>query len=206
MEIILIRHGQTEGNKENRYIGSTDETLCQEGRMLLQKARRTGFYPAVKKVYASPMKRCLETAQLLFPEAWPTLLPGLRERDFGRYEGKNYADLKDDEPYQAWVRSSGSIPFPDGEDEEEVKKRTLAAFDEAVAELKRQADTLQDTEKPAAAFVVHGGTIMTILSERLTQNRNSYFKYMSNNGDYFRLEMDDKELLLLEHKRIKKAW
>lgn len=201
MEIILIRHGQTEGNRKNQYIGSTDETLCLEGKLLLQKAKRANFYPKAKKIFASPMKRCLETAQILFPEAWPTLVPGFKERDFGRYEGKNYADLKDDEPYQAWVRSSGSIPFPDGEDEEAVKKRTLEAFDEIITELRGKGE--QSEEGVAAAFVIHGGTIMTILSERLTKDRDSYFRYMSSNGDYFRLELTDTELVLIEQKRIK---
>lgn len=202
MEIILIRHGQTEGNRKNQYIGSTDETLCLEGKLRLQKAKRAGFYPPTKKVYASPMKRCLETAQILFPDVWPVLVPDLRERSFGRYEGKSYADLKDDEPYQAWVRSSGSIPFPDGEDEEEVKARTLRAFDAAVTELLSAKDLPQTGV--AAAFVVHGGTIMTILSERLTRDRDSYFKYMSSNGDYFRLTLTESELLLIEQKRIRK--
>lgn len=202
MEIILIRHGQTEGNRKNQYIGSTDETLCLEGKLLLQKAKRAGFYPPAKKVYASPMKRCLETAQILFPEAWPSLVPGFKEKSFGRYEGKSYADLKDDEPYQAWVRSSGKLDFPDGEDEEEVKLRTLAAFDEVTAELLKSPPAYG--EGVAAAFVIHGGTIMTILSERLTKDRDSYYRYMSSNGDYFRLNLTENDLLLIEQKRIKK--
>ena len=55
LKLILIRHGETQGNKLKRYIGKrTDEPLCPEaGNMLAQLA-----YPEVQAVYASPMIRC----------------------------------------------------------------------------------------------------------------------------------------------------
>ena len=59
LKLILIRHGETQGNKLKRYIGKrTDEPLCPEaGNMLAQLA-----YPEVQAVYASPMIRCTQTA------------------------------------------------------------------------------------------------------------------------------------------------
>ena len=63
MRWILIRHGKTRGNLEGRYIGCrSDENLCTEGIEELKQ----GTYPAAGKVYTSPMRRCLETAELLF--------------------------------------------------------------------------------------------------------------------------------------------
>ena len=62
LKLILIRHGETQGNKLKRYIGKrTDEPLCPEaGNMLAQLA-----YPEVQAVYASPMIRCTQTAGIL---------------------------------------------------------------------------------------------------------------------------------------------
>ena len=54
----LIRHGRTAGNLERRYIGSTDEPLCPEGRREVSGLRA----PEADRVFASPLKRCLETA------------------------------------------------------------------------------------------------------------------------------------------------
>ena len=53
MKIYLIRHGKTKGNLEERYIGRTDEPLCEAGRENLKKYQ----YPQVEMVFTSPMKR-----------------------------------------------------------------------------------------------------------------------------------------------------
>ena len=64
LKIWLIRHGMTEGNRHQRYIGVTDEPLCEEGRKLLRKFT----YPKPQAVFVSPLKRCLETAAILFDD------------------------------------------------------------------------------------------------------------------------------------------
>ncbi len=63
MRIYLIRHSMTKGNKEKRYIGMTDESLCLEGIQLLEE--RKGMYPEVTYVYVSPMKRNMKTAEMI---------------------------------------------------------------------------------------------------------------------------------------------
>ena len=67
MRVILIRHSKTAGNLKGRYIGTTDEPLCEEGIRLLEGKT----YPAAELVYVSPMKRCRETASLIYPDAYP---------------------------------------------------------------------------------------------------------------------------------------
>ena len=63
MELYFIRHGKTKGNIEKRYIGSTDENLCKEGKEELVFSK----YSFVEKIYSSPMKRCLQTAEIMCP-------------------------------------------------------------------------------------------------------------------------------------------
>ena len=66
VKILLIRHSMTAGNKLGRYIGArTDEPLCEEGIRLLENFS----YPPVQRVFVSPMRRCRETAEILFPGA-----------------------------------------------------------------------------------------------------------------------------------------
>ena len=66
LKILLIRHSMTAGNKLGRYIGArTDEPLCEEGIRLLENIS----YPPVQRVFVSPMRRCRETAEILFPGA-----------------------------------------------------------------------------------------------------------------------------------------
>ena len=84
--IVLLRHSITAGNLVGRYIGTTDESLCPEGIQLL----KTKKMPKAELVYTSPMKRCKETAALLWPGISQKIIESLRECDFGEFENKNY--------------------------------------------------------------------------------------------------------------------
>ena len=158
-EIILIRHGKTYGNTLGRYIGTTDEELCPEGREELAALRESGQYRSIRPdlVYVSPLRRCRQTAELLFPGVPQEICRDLRECDFGEFENKNYKELSGNPAYQAWVDSGGTLPFPGGESREAFQERCRAEFARVLKELGRQAGS-------GAAFVVHGGTIMSILS------------------------------------------
>ena len=61
MKLILIRHGKTKGNREKRYIGKTDEPL-EKNTVIVKK------YPKTDIVISSPMKRCIMTANLIYPD------------------------------------------------------------------------------------------------------------------------------------------
>ena len=101
MELILMRHGTTQGNLERRFIGTLDVPLLPQGEEL---ARRVGAtLPAVEHIYRSPLQRCRRTAELLWPGVEMTVVDELRESDFGPFEGKNHEELKDDPLYQAWL-------------------------------------------------------------------------------------------------------
>ena len=64
MRWILIRHGKTRGNLEGRYVGCrTDEPLSPEG---IEELKQRS-YPRAEWVYVSPMSRCIETAEILYP-------------------------------------------------------------------------------------------------------------------------------------------
>ena len=176
MSWILIRHGMTEGNLEKRYVGSrTDEPLCPEG--IAQLAQRQ--YPAVRRVYASPMRRCLETAALIYPDLSPEIVPDFRECDFGVFEYHNYAELNGREDYQAWIDSGGELPFPGGESRVEFAARVLAAF--------RSLPPCPENEN--CALVVHGGTVMAVM-EAIALPHGNYYDFQVKNGSGYILNPD----------------
>lgn len=68
IELVLIRHGATKANEERRYLGRTDEELSEKGKAALRLKKEQLMYPAVDILYGSPMKRCRQTAELLYPQ------------------------------------------------------------------------------------------------------------------------------------------
>lgn len=171
--LIFIRHGETAANKEQRYLGRTEEALSLEGREKLLQAYRQSHYPEAEMVFISPMRRCRETARLLYPLVPKKEIPEWVEMDFGDFEGKNYEELKDDERYQAWIDSNGTLPFPNGESREAFMKRCMQGMD-------RMMQLLQ--EERTVAVIVHGGTIMALLSSLCG---GDYFDYQVRNGEGF---------------------
>lgn len=112
--MALIRHGMTPGNEEHRYIGRTDEPLSQKGREQLLTLQKKGVYPAAECVAASPLERCRQTAELLYPGQAPCVFDQFREMDFGAFEGHNYEELKADVRYQRGSRATERCRFRKG--------------------------------------------------------------------------------------------
>ena len=184
MKLLLIRHGATPGNLEKRYVGRTDESLTQESLETLgkeaKKIRELAGKPAA--IITSPMKRCLETAETLFPgHDYPQVprvqVEDLSECDFGEFENKNYKELSGNQDYQRWIDSNGTLPFPGGESREAFKYRSLTGFQKAVTQCIRN-------NIKTAALVIHGGTIMNIMEEYADRPRAFYEWHVKNGGGY----------------------
>ena len=174
MRYILIRHGKTPGNLEKRYIGCrTDEELCADGLAQLEAQP----CPDADMVFASPLKRCIQTAGILYPGKPVHIVNALRECDFGDFEGRNYDELKENPAYQAWLDSAGELPFPGGESKGEFSERCVRAFEACIAGLR----------EGSYAFIVHGGTIMAVM-EHCTGG--SYYDFQVQNGRGFILNGD----------------
>ena len=85
--ILLIRHGETEGESSIRFHGATDVTLSDVGRAHMREARRALPDEAIDLVVASPLSRAWEGARIVAPRRPIVLEDGFREIDFGRWEG-----------------------------------------------------------------------------------------------------------------------
>lgn len=179
VQVHLIRHGKTPGNLERRYIGRTDESLSEAGRKDIQCRK----YPPADFVFTSPMKRCRETGEIIYPSVPKKVIPEFRETDFGAFEGKKYDELKDIPAYVRWLESGGTQAFPEGESREKVAERVKAGF-RKVQECIRKLS--EETPVTSVALVVHGGTIMTLLSELF---RGNYYDYQVRNGEGYSFEL-----------------
>lgn len=186
VKLYFIRHGKTAGNTEKRYVGCTDEPIREDEKTRLNELRRHfqrtdslyGEALRVKRVVASPLKRCLDTAACLWPSTVPEICQDLREMNFGDYEYMNYEELKEKAGYQHFLDTMGESGFPGGESMGEFAARCRRAFDILLPAL------TEDT-----AFAVHGGTIMALFYVYAKPSR-PYYDWYSENGEGFAASLD----------------
>lgn len=153
-EFILIRHGETDWNRELRFQGQLDVPLNAIG---LEQARRVAERLALQPLQAlisSDLQRALQTAQALAQRAGhaaPLLETGLREQHFGVVEGLRVPEIQTRYPqaWQQWVRFDEHYAFEGGECTRDFHDRVLAA-------LRRLA---QGHAGQTVAVVTHGGVL-----------------------------------------------
>ena len=163
-KIHLIRHGLTEGNLKQQYIGRTDLPLAGVGVAELQRMKDEIEYPRVDAVYSSPMLRCLQTAHILYPSKDVQTVDKLIEIDFGEFEGKTANELEHTPAYADWA--AGRInAAPGGEDNTEFAKRLCVGLNEIVRDMMSKG-----TEH--AAVIMHGGAIMMLLASCALPRKN----------------------------------
>ena len=175
--IHLIRHGITSANLNGEYAGVTDVPICELGREKLRELKNNYKYPKVEVYYSSPLSRCRETCKIIYPEASPIIVDGLKECDFGDWEGKKAKDLSEYETFREWLKSGQKLAPPNGESGVEFGKRICASFEGIVNELLKKGTT-------SAAIFAHGGVIMTLLSIYGLPKKDSYSWIVSNGCGY----------------------
>jgi probable phosphoglycerate mutase len=137
--LVLLRHGETALTPEKRFSGSggTDPALSERGR---EQARRAAEALAargtVQAVVSSPLTRCRETAAAVADRLGLEVRveDGLRETDFGAWEGLTFAEARERDPdtLAAWLASPDVAP-PGGESFTAVAHRVTAARDRVLA-------------------------------------------------------------------------
>jgi probable phosphoglycerate mutase len=131
--LILVRHGETAMTSQGRYSGRGDVPLTDEGEAQAMAAggRVAGLSRDVGAVLASPLSRCVRTAELIAAEVGGvpvTVMDDLIECDFGLWEGKTFAEVQEGWPREmtAWLESTSVAP-PQGESFQTVAKRVRGA-------------------------------------------------------------------------------
>ena len=204
IKIWMIRHGMTAGNRQQRYVGTTDELLCEEGRQqIILKRQLIKSYQNIQNVYVSPMLRCRENGRNSVSGGQSDNRSGFSGVQFGEFEYRNYQELNGHPDYQAWIDSGGTIGFPGGEDQKAFCDRVQTAFeacirDDVMPKARNWGQTYAGqnaAEKEfTTAMVVHGGTIMAILSKWAMPHQD-YFYWQVKNGCGYLVCLDTDEWL-----------
>ena len=158
LRLHLLRHGLTQGNLDGLYIGHTDLPLCEAGRKQLSEMKAQFRYPETQFIFSSPLKRCLETAEILYPGVRPMVIDALTEYDFGEYDGRSAEELHEKSPiFDRWLAGEPEIKPPFGESNEDFTRRVCSAF-------ARIVEGLLKTGTDDAVILSHGGVLMAIMA------------------------------------------
>ena len=154
-KIHFIRHGRTEANEKGLYIGKTDLPLSPEGLGRLLQLKKEREYPPAARYFTSPLSRCRQTLEVLYPGCRQEVADGLAECDFGEWDGRSIAQLKTNTQFQRWMAGE-KVDVPGGEDAAVFQQRVTKAFEGLVSQLMMAGDT-------DAVICTHGGVIMLLI-------------------------------------------
>ena len=134
-ELIFLRHGETDWNRQPRFQGQIDVTLNAMGELQAARlAARLGAEPPVDLFFSSDLLRARQTAAPL-ASAWQRTvqtLPALREQSFGVLEGLDVPTIKVQHPelWRHWLEHAADYALPGGESLRHFHQRVMAAVGE----------------------------------------------------------------------------
>ncbi|MEF9933996.1 MAG: histidine phosphatase family protein [Clostridium sp.] len=182
MELIFIRHGETNLNSMRVYQGHINESLNLRGINQIREVacKVKGFVP--NKIYTSPLNRALETTDIIIKECGINITPKVDERiseiDFGLWDGIAYNKVMEgyESEYKEFLRDYKSFTFPGGESFENFYNRCAEFIDE-----------ITSTKTDETIFVIaHGGVIRVFLLYLLSMNKDMFYSFSVKQGYYTR--------------------
>lgn len=192
MKCYLVRHGQTNSNKEQRWQGLKDEGLSDLGK---KQAKKLALYfqdVKVDYIYASDLMRAIQTANPINKEldCRMTLLKKLREVDVGDWEGLTRLEIRLEYGEDVF---EGEFNPPNGEGFSEFKERVATTF----------AQIASKHQKQNIIVVTHGGFIQMLLGQLDNYDLEKYEENKVSNGSVTILEVNKKGTIkLIKHNLI----
>lgn len=134
--LLLIRHGVTQSNKNDIYMGRSDEDISPEGYDQIEKLSMRLKKVPIAAIYSSPLKRTCSSAARIAKDhhIQCEILSDLNEIDFGSWQGLSKEKTKQQWP-QLWEQimvDPGKITLPQGEAFKDTMDRAIRAFEEIV--------------------------------------------------------------------------
>ncbi|WP_019912885.1 histidine phosphatase family protein [Paenibacillus sp. HW567] len=174
LELVLVRHGHTQWNRERRYLGSTDLPLLPEERgKLVTLGEQPELTESFWRVYCSDLLRCRETLSSIAPSLEDEAIydSRLRETCFGEWEGCTYEQLKNVPQYRSWIDDPAAVTPPGGE----AWGAFAARLEHFLSDLVQEAEAglltwnaVECREEPLklrVLIVTHGGVIRQWLAK-----------------------------------------
>lgn len=166
--LYLVRHGDCRRDEIKRYIGQVDLPLNAAGRAQARNLRKHLAKVPFKRIYASDLKRCKETARIIAGPQGKSIrtLQQLREINLGYWDGRPQAKIRQYHPDEYRQRGEDLIGFrpPGGESFADLQARVVPAFRELI-----------EKERGTILLVAHAGVNRTLLCHLLERPLQDLF-------------------------------
>ena len=177
VEILLIRHGETDYNKNRRFAGVTNIGLNDCGEKQAFHLREKLRNEKIDIVYSSDLQRCIDTVRIINFNSEVRYSKNLREVNLGIWEGLTYDEIKMNYPDEEarWKEDWIHFAAPGGESFFKMSKRVIGEFEEI------------KTNYNKVAVVTHGGCICIILAHYIIGSLDGCLRFYIDNGTITRL-------------------
>lgn len=170
--LILVRHGESQLNRDGIFYGQLDPELTEKGVRQAEEAKEVLRDFHYDEIYVSDLVRARDTARILNHRELEVIeTERLRELNFGIFEGLKYDEILEKYPEEEalWREQWQDYDYENGESVRELQKRAVEFVEEKIEEDK---DIL---------VVAHWGVINCVLSHYLTGGLEGYWKFATDN-------------------------
>ena len=191
MKLYLVRHGETEHNRQRLVQGQSEQGLTKLGLKQATAAARTLDLNNIVALYSSPLKRAVETASVIQTHGSPShcTVSNLSELDVGELDGLSSQEMRSQYPkfMAAWDRNSGEAQLPGGESLAQVQSRAWEWVIDVAG---------QHTDGQVVA-VSHNFTISTLICQVLKLPISSFRQFRVDLGSISAIEVTKSQHRLL---------
>ena len=184
--LILVRHGETDWNREGRFQGQIDVPLNDNGRNQAQQCADFLAPVAIDKAMSSSMARPKETAEIILtrhPGVKLMTTDQLREISHGLWEGKLEAEIRESyaSELDQWQAHPHTVQMPEGENLEDVWRRAKAGWEEVLAATSNGEESA-DTHEVVMLVVAHDAINKALLCQIVGWGPDEFWKFKQGNG------------------------
>lgn len=168
MRLILVRHGETRWNQENRVLGHTEIELNEKGRKQAERLALTLKDETLAAIYSSPLRRARETAGEIahFHGLEVVTDDDLKEVDAGELDGLTYKEMIEryGDFLKEWIKNDPSLKMPGGESMAELQQRAWPVVERIV----------RDHPDGVVILVSHSFAILSIICRAIGLNLSHF--------------------------------
>jgi probable phosphoglycerate mutase len=185
--IILVRHGETEWNKQKIFQGNKDSMLTARGIKQAYRVKRSLEYLEIDHAYVSPLKRARDTVEIILEdrEIEVTLRDNLREIQLGPWEGKTRQETAQSYPgeYTAFWERPDLFNMPGAETFQELQDRMVEELESIFANEKNKNVLVVSHWIAIKVVLAHYSSIPLSRLSEITDPVNGGFLCLSKLGD-----------------------